>query len=102
MVASPSAWLKSFDMWLYRAKFRLPSGTAPCTGQAEGLAAFTAVQAAVIVVVGIFNLLLAAASVRLVRFQRHHTAGEQEVAVAFRVFVGQFVNTFLVRSARGI
>jgi hypothetical protein len=102
MAASPRLWATSFDMWLYRATFRSPSGMAPCTAQAEGLAAFTGVQAAAIVVVGLFNLLLAAAAVRLARFQRHRTAGGEENAVAFGVFVGQFVNTFLVCRARRV
>ncbi len=101
MAASPRLWAASFDIWLYRATIRSASGTAPCTAQAEGLAAFTGVQAAAIVVVGLFNLLLAVSAVRLARFQRHRTVGGQEDAIAFGVFVGQFVNTFLVRRTLG-
>ncbi len=78
-------------MWLYLATIRSANRTAPCTAQAKGLAAFTAVQAAAIVVVGLFNLFLAAAAVRLARFERHHTTGGQDNAMAFGVFVGQFV-----------
>jgi hypothetical protein len=102
MAASPRSWASSFDMWLYSATIRSVNGTAPCTAQAKGLAAFTGVQAAAIVVVALFNLLMAVAAVRLARFQRHRTAGGQEDAVAFAVFIGQFVNTFLVRYTRGI
>ncbi len=101
MAASPRMWVASFDVWLYRASIHSASGTAPCTPQAKGIAAFTGVQAAAIVVVGLFNLLLAVAAVRLARFQRHRTAGGQEDAIAFGVFVGQFVNTFLVSNAHG-
>ena len=54
-------------------------------------------QVGAIAVVALFNLLLAAAATRLAKYQRHRTVGGQEDAVAFAVFVGQFVNTFLVR-----
>ena len=102
MAASPRVWADSFDVWLYRAPIRSANDTAPCTQQAQDMAAFTAMQATAIVVVALFNLLLAVAAVRLARFQRHRTVGAQENSVAFGVFVGQFVNTFLVCRARRI
>jgi hypothetical protein len=99
MNGSPRTWVASFDVWLYTATIRPANGSAPCTAQAAGFAAFNAVQAGAIVIVALFNILLAFVAVRLANFERHLTVGGQENAVAFKVFVGQFVNTFLVRRA---
>jgi hypothetical protein len=99
MNGSPLTWAESFDVWLYKATIRQANGLAPCTAQAAGFAAFNAVQAAAIVIVGLFNIFLAKVAVRLAKFERHLTVGGQENAVAFKVFVGQFANTFLVSRA---
>jgi len=96
MMSNTLIWIESVDVFTVRGTIRRPDGQALCTEQAWALASLTALQAAAVIIVVLFNLLMTTVTLLMSSFERHHTLAEEEGSSAFFVFVGQYINTFLV------